>query len=323
MATRIRETRVRETRVRERGSALLTVLWLCAALSAIGIAVANNVRSETERAATNVDDAKAYFLAKGAIERAALRFFWGRDFYRPGYPTMDLDFPGGFARVEFIPESSKINLNSAPPETLTRLLVALGVGEERAAPIVGAIVDWRTPDPLHQSPFDAFYLAQSPSFAPRHASFQENEELLLVRGVTQDLYYGAALDRTHAGLRDCVSVYGSGGSVDINTAQPATLQAIGLSAADTAALVRLRAQSPIVDPPQLASIVATLGPVGTKLRIGGQTMFTLRATAQLRRPDGKFSDLRRSVAALVKFNLPGNLQRKPVGAEILRWYDRT
>jgi hypothetical protein len=52
-------------------------------------------------------------------------------------------------------------------------------------------------------------------------------------------------------------------------------------------------------------------------------MYTLRATARLRLSDGKLSDLRRTVAALVKFNLPGNTDQKPVGFEVVRWYDRT
>src|SRR5271168_4862414 len=60
-----------------RGSALLMVLWLTAALSAIGLAVANHVRAETERTETNVDDARSYFVARGAIERAALHILWG------------------------------------------------------------------------------------------------------------------------------------------------------------------------------------------------------------------------------------------------------
>ncbi|HVW85208.1 MAG TPA: hypothetical protein VHB50_11035, partial [Bryobacteraceae bacterium] len=82
------------------GSALLTVLWLTAALAAIGLAVANNVRGETERASTNVDDAKAYFVARGAIQRTALRMQWGPDFYQYGMPAMNLEFPGAEARVE-------------------------------------------------------------------------------------------------------------------------------------------------------------------------------------------------------------------------------
>lgn len=305
-----------------RGSALLTVLWLTAALAAIGLAVANNVRGETERAATNVDDVKSYFIARGAVERAALHFFWGRDFYVPGQPAMDLDFPTAAVHVELIPESSKLGLNSARPEELTRLLMALAVPEEQASGIVAAILDWRTPDPLHQSPFDAFYLSQSPSFLPRHASFQENEELLLVKGITPDLYFGAALDNSHAGLRDCVSVDSEGGGIDINTAQPATLIAIGLAPADVETIVQSRAQHPVLDFRQLAEITRELGPGGQRLGIGGASLFTLRATARLKQPDGRLSDLRRTVAALVKFWFPGNVQQHPAGFEIVRWFDR-
>ena len=163
------------------GSALLTVLWLTAALAAIGLAVANNVRGETERAATNVDDVKAYFMARGALQRAALHVLWGGDFYKPRSPSMELAFPSGSVHVDLIPEDSKLSLNGAHPEDILRLLLALGVTEDRADEIAAAILDWRTADPLHNSPFDAFYLAQSPSFQPRHASFLETEELLLDR----------------------------------------------------------------------------------------------------------------------------------------------
>jgi general secretion pathway protein K len=307
---------------RRAGSALLTVLWLTAALAAIGLAVANNVRGETERAATNVDDVKSYFVARGAIQRAALHYLWGRDFYVPGYPSMELDFPSAVAHVDLIPESSKLSLNTARPEELMRLFIALGVPEGQASGIVAAILDWRTPDPLHQSAFDSFYLAQSPSFLPRHASFQENEELLQVKGITPELYFGSALDSNRAGLRDCVSAYSNEGSMDINTAQPAVLVAIGLTPADAAAIVKIRTQRSVVDFQQLAEIVQAVGPAGGRLRIGGQTTYTLRATARLKQPDGKLSDMRRTVAALVKIYLPGNLENKPTGFEIVRWFDR-
>src|SRR5579863_6903081 len=237
--------RTRDSNIRgcaSKGSALLIVLWLTAALAAVGLAVANNVRGETERTETNVDDARSYFIARGAIERAALHLLWGRQFFtedgRPiyyinGSPSMELAFPSADVHVDVIPETSKLSLDQSRPEDILRLLLALGTPEDRATEIMAAIVDWRTPvDPLHPSPFDSFYLSQSPSFMARHTSFQENEELLLVKGMTAELYYGSSLDNSHAGLRDCVSVYGSGGAVDINTAQPATLQAVGLAAAD-------------------------------------------------------------------------------------------
>jgi general secretion pathway protein K len=315
------------------GSALLMVLWLTAALAAIGLAVANNVRGETERTETSVDDAKSYFAARGAIDRAALHILWGQNYFtedhRPiyyvaGSPSMELAFPEADVHVDIVPEASKLGLNGSRPEDLFRLLFALGTPEDRAAQIAAAIVDWRTPvNQTNPSPFDAFYLSQSPSFLPRHASFLENEELLLVQGITADLYYGASLGTTHAGLRDCVSVYGSPWAVDINTAQPAVLQTIGLAAADVQSIMQLRAARPILDYKELANIAQSVGPAGSRLRIGGTSMFTLRATARMRQPDGKLSDLRRTVAALVKFNFAGNPDNKPVGFEIVRWYDRT
>jgi general secretion pathway protein K len=244
-------------------------------------------------------------------------------YYINGNPTMDLSFPEAEVHVEIIPETSKLNLNSARPELLLRLLMALGVPEDPATRIAAAILDWRMPaDPLHPSPFDGFYLSQSPSFLPRHSSFLENEELLLVQGITPDLYYGSTLDNSRPGLRDCLSVYGSAGTVDINTAAAATMVAVGLAPADAATIVKTRAEHPVLDYRELAGIVQSLGPSGFRLRIGGQSMFTLRATARMRRPDGSLSDMRRSAGALVKFYFPDNPEMQPPGFEVLRWYDR-
>ncbi len=317
---------------RRNGSALLTVLWLTAALSAIGLAVANNVRGETQRTSTGVDETKSYFIARGAIERAALHVLWraytdpgGQPVYfRTGQPVMNLDFPDAQVTVDIIPETSKLNPNGVTPEDLLRLLSALGVPINRATELTSAIVDWRTAaNPMQPSPFDAFYLSQSPSFLPRHASFQENEELLLTKGMTPGIYYGESLDGSLPGLRDCLSVYGSSGAVDVNTAQPAVLQAVGLSPEDALAIAQRRAIRPFLDSNDMAELQQALGVSGQRLMLGGRIMYTLRATARLKQPDGKLSDLRRTIAALVQFNFPGNPKNKPIGYQVIRWFDRT
>jgi len=59
-----------------RGSALIAVLWLVAALSAIAFTVASSVRSEVGRVSNATDGLKAYYLATGAIERALLYVQW-------------------------------------------------------------------------------------------------------------------------------------------------------------------------------------------------------------------------------------------------------
>jgi hypothetical protein len=99
--------------------------------------------------------------------------------------------------------------------------------------------------------------------------------------------------------------------------------AVGIPATDVASLLKIRADHPILNPKEFGDIVQELGPAGYRLRIGGQSMFTIRATARLKQPDGKLSDFRRTVAALVKINFPGNAAKKAPGFEIIRWFDRT
>ena len=162
-----------------------------------------------------------------------------------------------------------------------------------------------------------------PSFRARHASFQEIEELLLVRGVTRDLFHGSyILDPQgrlvrRAGLRDCLSVYGSMGLIDVNTAEPAVMQAIGVSPGAVAALVAFRATTIIQSADQIAGFAD--GSQGfSRLQRTQTAMATLRASSRLRLANGQFSDLRRSVEALVRFLGP---EWNPP-FHILRWYDQ-
>ena len=60
-----------------------------------------------------------------------------------------------------------------------------------------------------------------------------------------------------------------------------------------------------------------MGPVGGRLSLGGASMFTIRATSRPRLASGVLSDMRRTVAALIKLHPEaGGL------FHIVRWYDR-
>lgn len=316
-----------------RGGALLLVLWLAAALSVIAFSLARTVRGETERTSTALDGVRAYYLATGALERAELYMQWGpryllpdgsSRYFSPWTSLLRFSFPTGEAVVEIVPAAAKLNVNASPPDDLLRLMLALGADPERAREIVQAIVDWRRPPADGgPGPFDEYYLSLSPSFRARHASFEEIEELLLVKGMTPELFHGAfARDSQgrlvpRAGLKDCLSVWGSTQVVDVNSAAPAVLAAIGMSPETIAAVVEARRVRPFRSPEQLAALGIGSGPAANRLRIGGNSIFTLRATARLRLADGRLSDLRRSVAATVKLL---NYGENPV--HVLRWQER-
>jgi general secretion pathway protein K len=236
-----------------------------------------------------------------------------------------LDFPEGQTVVDVIPETAKFNINNTQPDDLVRLLLNLGVDPGRAEAITAAIVDWRAPSAELPSSFDDFYASQHPPYVAPHARFQEIEELLSVKGVTPDLFYGtwqpapegsAQHLSLRTGLGECVSVFGSTRTFDVNMAPPAVLAAVGVPPEGVAALVQHRRVQPFNTQNDLAPFAQIAGPGFGRLRIGGVTMFTLRSTARLRLVNGQLSDLRRTVAALVKF-VPADGTRY----HILRWYD--
>ncbi len=190
--------------------------------------VAITVRGETERTSTLAEGVRAYYLATGALERALAYIEWGPGhknpdntprYFEPGMARLNMDFPSGVATVEIIPESSKFDINSIKPEELQRLLMNLGADPARAQLIASAVQDWRSPAPPGGiSMFDQQYLSGVPSFRSRHASLEETEELLLVKGMTPELYHGGFV-RDAAGrlqpqagserLRVCVRISGS------------------------------------------------------------------------------------------------------------------
>jgi len=304
------------------------VLWLSAALAAIAFAMSVTVRGETDRTATSVDDLRSYYLASAGVEKAAMELLWtaaqGANLIPKDSTYIDYKFPSGVAHVEIIPEAAKLNVNRVSRDDLFKLLSALGVEGGRANTIADGILDWRSPAAAG-SAFDSYYLSLTPSFQSPHASLQEIEELLSVRGVTPDIFYGtwaasgdgdagkSALVR-HAGLNDCLTIYGSLGGVDVNTAEPAVLSTIGVSSDAIQAIVARRAAGSADE--HLMEVAQSMG-AGGGLQAGGNAIITFRSTARLLLPDGRFSDMRRTVGAQVKY--------VPWGSEtpyyVLRWYD--
>jgi hypothetical protein len=140
--------------------------------------------------------------------------------------------------------------------------------------------------------------------------------------MTPELFYGnyvADADGRlypRGGLRDSLSPWGSLGPFDVNTASPALLEAIGLPREAVETVVRRRVARPFLDLKE----VADLGIPLDRLSLGGRTMWTLRATARLRHPDGTPSDVVRSAAAVVKVIAPTR-QQPFIQIPVLRFYE--
>jgi general secretion pathway protein K len=300
------------------------VLWLSAALAAIAFSLASTVRAEIDRSSTSSDGLRAWYLATGSVERGIQWMLWGSDyrnpdgtprFWEPNLPRMAMRYPSGDAIVEMIPEMAKLNINTASPDDISHVLLVITNDPQRASLVTAAIQDWRG---SAQSPdFDQFYLGIAPTFRARHASFQEIEELLLVRGMTPELYYGNYVADSDGrlfatgGLRDCFSVWGSAGPFDINAASPALMAAMGMPPDTVRSVAERRRIRPF----------RNLGEVGgpaPRMGIGGNVIWTLRATARLRDSSGRPSETIRTASAVVKL-LDRRQNITPL--HVLRWYD--
>ena len=312
------------------------VLWISAALAAVAFSLANTVRGETDRTSTEIDEVRGYYLASGAVDRAAVELLWSVTFggerkIKQGAAWVDYTFPEGVAHVELIPETAKLDVNFVPPDRLMRLVMALGAEQGQASEITRAIVARRTAGGGPGSGGgDAFSLAAGSSFPTAGASFQEIEELLSVRGITPELFYGTYVPAQgdpgpgqprlirRSGLVECLSVFGSKGQVDANTADPAVLTALGMTPDVVQFLLRLRREAPLTQA-GLNQLAPMLGPVAQFLRLEGNSIITMRATARVRLANGQLSDMKRTVAAQVKYMPQG--YTPPI--HILRWYDTT
>ncbi len=127
----------------------------------------------------------------------------------------------GSERYGLTDEEQRINLNTAPADVLQRLFELSGLREREATEIAAAILDWRDVD-TDEQPDGAerfYYRSLTHAYDCKDSPFENVEELLLIRGMTPELYHR---------VEPYVTAYGSG-YVNLNTAGTMVLRALGLS----------------------------------------------------------------------------------------------
>jgi len=127
-------------------------------------------------------------------------------------------------------EAGKININQVSDTTLRKILTNLVLREEEKRDIVvDSILDWRDPDDFYRlnGAEDDHYQSLKDPYHCKNANLDSIEELLLVRGVTAELFYGekkgdepeSAEERVEpVGLKDIFSIYSMGEQIDLNSA---------------------------------------------------------------------------------------------------------
>jgi hypothetical protein len=154
----------------------------------------------------------------GAFENVAL----GMGSFTISYYSQDSEEEA--IRYGLMDEIGKININLASAKVLTNLLSLVAeLDEQKALSLTYCIIDWRDADSFFQHPQygaeDDNYKGLNSPYESKDAQFEVIEELLLVKGISQDIF-----ER----IKDFITVYGYG-QVNINTASRQVLLALGLS----------------------------------------------------------------------------------------------
>ncbi|MBF0496415.1 MAG: general secretion pathway protein GspK [Deltaproteobacteria bacterium] len=190
------------------GFALVLILWVVALLSILVLQFAGDMRLETRVCKNHLDDARAYYLARAGCELSLakllsrLRFESQQQATEETQATFDMwdiqgnwntfQLGGGTVAVRIVPESGKIDVNYAPPELLRQAVRNSGLDEETVNTITDSILDWKDSGNLHRTSGanDEYYLSLPQPYRAKHAMLDSVEELLLVRGVTEEILFG-------------------------------------------------------------------------------------------------------------------------------------
>ncbi|NJM54639.1 MAG: general secretion pathway protein GspK [Verrucomicrobiae bacterium] len=168
------------------------------------------------------------------------------------------DYPLGDGAISLTIEDTErwFNINTANPLILRQALIVVGAEPALVGSVADAILDWMDPDddPRLAGTESPVYMARRPSHMAKNGPFDDISELLMVEGVSEELFYGDAVGRQaqqfgeqfpnearRPGLSDLFTTISSG-RINLNTASADTLQVIpGLDYNIARSLIQFRA----------------------------------------------------------------------------------
>ncbi len=181
------------------GLVLIVTLWILVILAVVALTFAETMNVEARAAANEMSRARALYAAKAGLQRAILAIRSDTSGYASDWSpwaslnSEDDQFPFDDERYEVsvTDECGKLDLNAADEQLLQKL-------PELTPELVASILDWRDQDDSAR-PDGAesdYYSRLRPPRACANRPFLTLDELLLVKGVTRETYYGPDAGRT-------------------------------------------------------------------------------------------------------------------------------
>jgi general secretion pathway protein K len=208
---------INQLSIHESGSVLILALWALFFLGALAVAVGSHVSGVLNVARYARSEMVTHLLAEAGMERAILevvnnptnwngtdedRFHSDESLFRENddveggvfsvyYVYVSTNDAASVTNYGVICEANRLNINKAGHARLTAVFQERGgVTKSVAAEIAASIKDWRDKDDdaLTGGAEDAYYRSLSEGYPCANGLFRRPEELLLVKGVTRDIF---------------------------------------------------------------------------------------------------------------------------------------
>lgn len=280
----------------EDGIAIFIVMVSILVLAAMAGIFAYNMRVETQLAANSNNETEMEWMARSGVELA--RWTLAQEMSTPGpgqrYDALNQKWAGGMGEtndalagisltdvplgngkfsVKIKDCERKFNINAAANNEalMTQALTVIGADASEVPTIISSIQDWiDRDDQTHLNGAESeYYGALNPPYWAKNGPIDDLSELLLVKGITPDIYWGPNSTNhqpgifqtrqvsTRGGLLPSTSMISMGlvdiftpissGKVNINTCSANTLRIIGMDENSAQRLISLRAGADGVD----------------------------------------------------------------------------
>jgi general secretion pathway protein K len=260
-----------------RGFALLAVFWIALLLGMLALNYATTARLNAEAARNRRLGAEHDYLMQSAIAKGYHEYLKYRanrsllakkdeveelsgeplELWYPRYEPWEYEVEGVKVKIKIATEAGKFRLDNLKVDRWRKIVSACGVSDEEARDgIIDSILDWTDKDSLHRlnGAESDYYEEQGLDYSCKNRKIDVVNELLLIRGVTHEIYAGA---NGHPGLVDLLSPYGAERKLDINSCAPQAFTMIDDLPQDVInEIVAYRTASPIMKLSELNELIA-------------------------------------------------------------------
>lgn len=220
---------------KSRGIALIIVMVTIFVLAALAGAFALAMKVETKLARNSNSEMEMEWLGRSGVELARYVLALQLNVPNENYDSLDQTWAGGPGSmnasnsplanislkdhklgngtysVTITDLERKLNINTAAnsPEVLQQAFILMGADAGESSQVIAAIQDWIDPDddPHIGGTEGSYYQGLRPPYLAKNGPIDDISELLLIRGVTPEMYWGGG--STDAALTSLRNVPGA------------------------------------------------------------------------------------------------------------------